>query len=85
MHVHVCVTVKSEAVGGKRTMKEKVSADFSRKFGSTGGGGVERVRGGGREERVVKPRPSAEWKAVHEAYGPIENGSRKDPPLVPIV
>jgi hypothetical protein len=33
----------------------------------------------------MKPKPSAESKAVQEAYGPVENGSRKDPPLLPIV
>ena len=62
-----------------------MSPDFPHKFGTTMGG-VERGREGGRGEGSgAKPRPSAESKAVFEAYGPIENGSRKEPPLVPIV
>ena len=85
------VAVKSEVVGtNKRSAKERLSPDFSRKFSSAGaggggGGGGDRGREVGGEERGVKPRPSAESKAVYEAYGPVESGSRKDPPLEPVV
>ena len=78
--------------GGRRAVKERASpADFPRTLGGGGGGRGRRGGGGGggggrgTGERVVKTRPSAESKAVHEAYGPIETGSRKEPPLIPIV
>lgn len=72
--------VKSDGVGGKRSVKEKMSPDFPHKFSAAGVGERGRGEGGG-----AKPRPSAESKAVYEAYGPIENGSRKEPSLVPVV
>ena len=78
--------------GGRRAVREKASPDFPHKFNMGGGGGGGRGRGergrrgGGRSDgTAMKPKPSAESKAVQEAYGPVESGSRKDPPLLPIV
>ena len=69
-------------------MRERASpADFSLSSAAAASGGGKGRRGR-RGERVVGkavgPRASAESKAVQEAYGPIDDGSRREPPLLPI-
>ena len=64
----------------RRVPKERASpVEFTPLSGGTGGGGG---RGG---EETGKHRPSAESKVVQESYGPVEDGSRKEPPLLPVV
>ncbi|CAI8024304.1 Nuclear factor related to kappa-B-binding protein [Geodia barretti] len=79
--------------GGRRGLKDRASpADFSHPpplVASGGGGEGKRGRRGRRGDRVVEkgvgPRVSAESKAVEEAYGPVDDGTRTEPPLLPVV
>ena len=79
--------------GGGRGVKDRASpADFSHPpssavSGSGGGGGKggRRRRGERVVEKAVGPRVSAESKAVEEAYGPVDDGTRTEPPLVPVM
>ena len=79
--------------GGRRGLKDRASpADFSHPpplVASGGGGEGKRGRRGMRGDRVVEkgvgPRVSAESKAVEEAYGPVDDGTRTEPPLLPVV
>ena len=82
--------------GGGRGVKDRASpADFSHPPSSavsgSGGGGGGGGKGGRRRrgervvEKAVGPRVSAESKAVEEAYGPVDDGTRTEPPLVPVM
>ena len=68
--------VKPEVVSTKRSLKDRLSPSFPEFSGSVEreGGGRRRVR----EGRGGKPRPSAESKAIFEAYASIESGTKKD-------
>ena len=78
--------------GGRRGLKDRASpADFSHtpsSVASGGGGEGKGGRRGRRGDRVVEkgvgPRVSAESKAVEEAYGPVDDGTRREPPLLPV-
>ena len=80
------------ALGVRRGVRERASpADISAGPAAVTSGGGGKGRRGRRGERgragekAGGPRSSAESKAVQEAYGPIEDGSRKEPPLLPIM